>query len=61
MLKKTDIRLLTRHPSGSLRVDVFQCTTFGRLRVCCWRAVQNLDYVFAGAYGTATAREPAAC
>jgi hypothetical protein len=57
MPKKTDIRLLTRHPSGSLRVDVFQCTTFGRLRVCCWRAVQYRDCVFAGSYGTATVRE----
>jgi hypothetical protein len=26
-------RLLTRHPSGVLRVDVLQCTTSGRLRV----------------------------
>src|SRR6202021_4132399 len=38
-----DSRLLTRHPSGVLRVDVVQCTTPGRLRVCCWRAVQNQD------------------
>jgi hypothetical protein len=34
-------RLLTRHPSGFLRVGVLQCTTSGRLRVCCWRAVQS--------------------
>jgi len=31
-------RLLTRHPSGVLRVDVLRCTASGRLRVCCWRA-----------------------
>lgn len=34
-------RLLTRHPSGVLRVEALQCTTSGRLRVCCWRAVQK--------------------
>jgi hypothetical protein len=33
--------LLTRHPSGIFRVDVLQRTTPGRLRVCCWRAVQK--------------------
>jgi hypothetical protein len=38
-------RLLTRHPSGVLRVDVHQCTTSGRLRMCCWRAVQLLVHV----------------
>ncbi len=26
------------------RVDVLQCTTSGRLRVCCWRAVQKRDW-----------------
>ena len=33
-------RLLTRHPSGILRLGVLQCTTSGRLRACCWRAGQ---------------------
>jgi hypothetical protein len=37
----TEDRLLTRHPCGVLRVDVLQCITSGRLRVCCWRAAQN--------------------
>jgi hypothetical protein len=57
MLKNAKTRLLKRHPSGILRVDVLQCTTSGRLRVCCWRAAQNRDYVFAGAYRAATVRE----
>ena len=38
--EKVQNRLLTRHPSGVLRVDVSQCTTSNRLRVCCWRAAQ---------------------
>ncbi len=57
MLKKAINRLLTRHPSGVLRVAVLQCTTSGRLRVCCWRAAQNRDCVFACVYRAATVRE----
>src|SRR5579862_758167 len=41
-INKVEARLLTRHPPGVLRVDVLQCTTSGRLRVCCWRAVQKM-------------------
>lgn len=40
MLKNAKIRWLTRHPSGLLRVEVFQCTTSSRLRTCCLRAAQ---------------------
>jgi Putative zinc-finger len=32
--------LLTRHRAGFPRVRVLQCRTSGRLRACCWRAVQ---------------------
>jgi hypothetical protein len=39
-------RLLTRHPSGYLRVDVLQCTTSGGLRVYSWRAAHSRDCVF---------------
>ncbi len=51
------IRLLTLHPHGLLRADALQCTTSGRLRVCCWRAAQNQDCLFADAYRAATVRE----
>jgi hypothetical protein len=36
------IRLLTRHPSGGLRVDVLGCTTTIRLRMCCERHPSGL-------------------
>ncbi len=57
MLKKAINRLLTRHPYSLLRVDALQCTTSGRLRVCCWRAAQNRDCVFACVYRAATVRK----
>jgi hypothetical protein len=56
MLKKANTRLLTRHPYGFLRVDVLQCRTSGRLRVCCWRAARNSDR--AATNRAANVREP---
>ena len=43
----TRARLLTRHPSGFVRVDVLRCTTSGRLRVCCRRAAQRVAELIA--------------
>ena len=50
-------RLLTRHPSGLLRVVVLQCTTSGRLRACCWPRLRIATACLAGACRAATVRE----
>src|SRR5665213_4457525 len=54
LLRNSKTPLPPGHPSGVLRVDVLQCTTFGHLRVCCWRAARNRLSLLTATYRAVT-------